>query len=638
MKSHTVEYLRFGDATGILRLSDKYIRNVGVSGLGAEVSFELAQAQLEHAMKALDYAAFARKGAGAREAAEDVLLRLAPFVERFLLHEDVEAAGGEYVQVDVVTRALELAQLPFEVVEESRPALVVTRRIRRPWPPPPVVGGDQVRILFAWAEPGRMTVPHERHLALLRTLLRNLGSREAIVEVPHATRPMLEDHLNSATPPTHVHLLAHGVPPEAAVDFLGPQAPSPSALLALERENGAPDPCAPDELAGLLRGPTPQAVTLATCSSAEVDPIQGGASIAHALHAAGVPVVVASQFALTQDGSDLLVSVFLARLLEGLDPRVALRRCRDALRAQTATTYYDRVALVGYVHVDPDIDARLKARQFKVALARLKANSLSAKAQVDRLLESASAARELTPDEAAAAASIGTVFREVREGLARLAQGAALSAEEREELYGLQASALKRDAEAAWALAQCLGPAGAEWATRSRDVLRGATEAYGRAARISRDHHWTWVQWLALLAIQAPQACGAHADDWTAAKAAAGDAAHLHPPPEGAEDRDRVLDRSVWGWGSLAELYLLAPLFGRPEAMDEARRCLDALVAAARSLGRQDPIDATRAQLSRYDTWWGADGALALPPSIVAAAVALRDYLVQAAASPPEGA
>lgn len=29
MKSHTVEYLRFGDASGILRLSDKYIRNVG---------------------------------------------------------------------------------------------------------------------------------------------------------------------------------------------------------------------------------------------------------------------------------------------------------------------------------------------------------------------------------------------------------------------------------------------------------------------------------------------------------------------------------------------------------------------------------------------------------------------------------
>src|SRR5262245_55122678 len=136
MQSVTVEYQRFGDSPGILRRSDRYIRSVGTTGLTQEVSFEVPQENLTRAMKLLDYGRFAAGGSAAREPAEKMLQGLAPYVERFLGESLPPKCDGRVrVQIDLVTRALELAQLPFEIIEESRPDLsdlVVTRRIRQP--------------------------------------------------------------------------------------------------------------------------------------------------------------------------------------------------------------------------------------------------------------------------------------------------------------------------------------------------------------------------------------------------------------------------------------------------------------------------------------------------------------------------
>jgi hypothetical protein len=69
MRNLTVEYLRFGDPTGVLRLSDRYIRSVGTTQPTDEVSFGVPQENLTRAMALLDYGRFRSAGVGARDAA-----------------------------------------------------------------------------------------------------------------------------------------------------------------------------------------------------------------------------------------------------------------------------------------------------------------------------------------------------------------------------------------------------------------------------------------------------------------------------------------------------------------------------------------------------------------------------------------
>jgi hypothetical protein len=293
-------------------------------------------------------------------------------------------------------------------------------------------------------------------------------------------------------------------------------------------------------------------------------------------------------------------------------------------------TYYDRVALVGYVHVDPGLEERLKERRFRVALVRLKTISADARRRVERAVENLASTKDLTPEQRKEAEEIGARFEEVRKGLEKLEPDRTLTKAQREELLGLRASSLKREAEAAFCLAEKIsGDSAAEWLERSRNALRGATEAYGRAAKVSRDHHWTWVQWLVLLAVQHGHAIQEHATDWAIAEAAARDAAEREAPSyAGANERREIAKDAIWGWGSLCELYLIRSLVGRPAAMEEAKKCLDSLVDGSRALGTRDPIDATRDQLARYEAWWGKDKIWNLPKEIAAAATELCAHLL----------
>jgi len=55
MQAHTIEYQRFGDPSGIIRLSDRYIRTLGPKQPTVEISVGVAQEQLEPGMATLDY-------------------------------------------------------------------------------------------------------------------------------------------------------------------------------------------------------------------------------------------------------------------------------------------------------------------------------------------------------------------------------------------------------------------------------------------------------------------------------------------------------------------------------------------------------------------------------------------------------
>ncbi|MBY0276081.1 CHAT domain-containing protein [Candidatus Binatia bacterium] len=634
LESVTIELQRFGDPAGILRLSDRYIRTIGISAPADEVSFKLPQENLTEAMKRLDYDRFVRAGDTARDDAEEMLRGLAPFVTEFLFGpSSLPPVAGGLQQIDVVARPLELAQLPFEVIEEARTDVVVTRRVRRAWPPPTVVEGQLPKVLFAWAAPRRMDVPHARHRELLEEILRDLGDADALVEVPHATRAKLEAILGGEQRFTQVHLLAHGVAPRSAPiadPFDLAAKPVPTTRLALETDDGELDACAAAELAAwLARGPRPQVLTIAACHSGEVDPVCSGGTLAHTLHAEGIPIVLASQLALTKDGSEILLSHFLKQIIEGEDPRLALRGCRNALRERRDKTYYDRIALVGYVHVDADLAERCKERRFKVALRHLQAISAEARRRIEQAIVDLSPTRDLTAEQTLEADRIAERFEEVRRRLAGLEPDQTLSKAQLEELRGLRASSLKREAQAAWRLAGSLrGPAAEKWIQRSRSALRQATGAYECAARVSRDHHWNWVQWLVLLAIEGGDELRSHWVDWTIAEIVSREVAERSVPADLPARKQRDLRKdAIWARGSLCELYLLAPLFGQPPALEKAKSCLDALVAGCRLLDDREAIEATCEQLKRYMDWWGADPTCSLPRSVIEDADELRHHL-----------
>src|SRR4029077_6660898 len=79
----------------------------------------------------------------------------------------------------------------------------------------------------------------------------------------------------------------------------------------------------------------PAVVTLASCNSGNVGSVTGvGASIGHALHEAGIPMVIASQFPLSFGGSVMLVQELYQGLLWGEDPRKLLVGLRRRLHSQ----------------------------------------------------------------------------------------------------------------------------------------------------------------------------------------------------------------------------------------------------------------------------------------------------------------
>lgn len=651
MQSVTVEYQRFGESTGVIRTSDPYLRTNGTTGPIDEVCFEISQARLIQGMAALDYDRF-RTGdeETVRHVAERFLADLQPYLEKFLPTTPPPEHNGQTYQLEIVTRALELAQLPFEILEEGAAAgAVITRRIRQPWPTPKVVRENSPKVLFAWAEPKMrptsskvMEVPHARHRDLLDSLLTDWGgfATGAAVELKHATRKSLAKTLAPANHGfTHVHLLAHGIggvrpDPHALIDLKAE--PGPSTFLALQKADGSIDRCPPEVLGEMfpLNIPRPASLAIATCHGAEIESIEAGGTLAHVLHSKGIPVVVASQLAMTKKGSDQLIETFLKNVIHGDDPREAIRACREALRENQKETYYDRVALVGYVHVDDERESRLAERKFAVALARLKAASKYAEQRVREILpDLPGGERELSDTERRDAEDIRKRFASVREGLEELVPDASLKKDQREELHGLQASSLKREAEAAWNLSCNLsGEDAEEWLGRSREALRKAAAAYARAAEQSRDHHWTWVQWLVVEAI-VHGSLEEHATDWITARAAAGDATKLRTPDGSGDDRESI-DKAIWGHGSLMELCLLAPLTGSASSADganhleEAEQHLAQLCAYARPLEFEyDPVQATQDQLDRYSSWWGADEAWSLPRSVVEGARQLGERL-----------
>ncbi len=547
------------------------------------------------------------------------------------------APGGDgrdvLTHVRLIFSASELALVPFEMAlsppgfpsegdplsTQSVAPLLMTREIRgaagheRPWPAVP-------RVLFAWAQPpDQSPVPWRAHLQALVGALRPWTGRAIEGLSDEASARRLKRHLTVLADATlhdvasacaegaytHVHLLAHGGRQESTEH--------PRFALLLRGAGAEPDRVGAERLAAALAGQLavrghegagfacPAVVTLATCDSGnQGDVLLPGSSLAHALHAAGVPLVVGSLFPLSKAGSVTLTEALYRGLFAGDDPRVALLQARLALRTADVDTH-DWASAIAYASFPATLDeqalsARYEAARQGVSTVNDQIETLVRAHEEGRLADAAACERDL--ERLADDLEFSAWRLPTRDGYEI-------------EGHGLLGSQSKRKAQALFAMAKAAKAADAperheRFLRDSFKALTLARASYGRAVDSLADPHarrkkgapaWVLTQALSLdvalgLPLDAPR--------WRRARAAA-EVELVGQPADVA-----------WAHGSLLELYLLrafVPDAGAGEllAWTDAAELAERSAAEVAAAVRLDPfiVESTLRQLARYLAWWG---------------------------------
>ena len=286
----------------------------------------------------------------------------------------------------LIVSASELALIPFELalapdgfpgagqslVLQSQSPLCLTREVRRVshdtfrWPKKP-------KILFAAASPRGGEIPFDAHLLALRKAVdpwvTNFDSQideaerlsEHLVVLPNASIHSIREECRKHDF-DYVHILAHGASFKDADDDRFGLALHGSRIDDVDVVDGV-------RLAAALRSclassgsrvSNPAVVTIASCDSGNAGTVLGsGASVAHALHENGIPLVIASQFPLSFAGSVIMTEVVYDGLLWGIDPRQVLFCLRRDLRARLSQLH-DWASIVVYAALPPDFAGQLR--------------------------------------------------------------------------------------------------------------------------------------------------------------------------------------------------------------------------------------------------------------------------------------
>jgi hypothetical protein len=531
--------------------------------------------------------------------------------------------AGALTHLRIIVSAAELALVPFELskipvgagsvgdgwlaLQPDRP-LCLTRHVRgamsssRGWPTAP-------RILFVSGD----DVPFEQHLDVFERVLEpwrtdgltrsgdgRMWTSQHLTVIERATLDEIHDVVTD-NQFTHVHVLAHGAEIEQRRSVrhgiaLGGRVVT-GADLALA-------------LASSVIGERnlPSVVTLASCDSAAHGSVTvPGGSVAHDLHASGIPLVVASQFPISEAASVPFVEIFYRGELEGEHPLETLCEVRRNL----ATEFDEEHAwasIAVYEALPTDFPSRLAELQYwqmrrahDCALGKLERTATS---DTERI---ASLERAGTPFAdgfvSPAAAEYGALVAAAARAADRLPTGGDFAA----ECEGLRAAGLKRMAEVAFWLSlapdatperheelleRCFTDL-AESLDHYTATMRSMLTETSGAAQHKATLHWIVGQVMLVAAVT-----GADVDPDLRGIARATARLDLHHD-------DPVI--RAWAAVSLIEQALLELAITGPSdvAAGDAIREAEDLV---RAMGHEsEHVMTTRRQMRRYASWWGDD-------------------------------
>ncbi|TFY97741.1 CHAT domain-containing protein [Ramlibacter humi] len=563
--------------------------------------------------------------------------------------------SNEAIHLRLVLSASELALLPFELVlagngspgfgqplllQNEAPVCLTreTRRVREPQ----LAWDADAKVLFVCASPpGLAPVPVDAHLLALRRAVDpwvgyfrkgdDAARRGRVEERLRVLTNATIDDIQAACAEgeyTHVHILAHGVTRPDGFDLrfgLALHAPG---------NGGGIDVAGGDRLASALRPllkpgrdgfARPLVVTLASCNAANQGSVVGaGASIAHALQSAGIPLVIAGQFPLGFAGSVELVETLYDGLLWGADPRALLldlRRRMHVLYPQR----HDWAALTAYASLAPDFEQQLRRLQVERAQRALYTAMDHADSVLTEFLPAFGGRSDPPPDWTPAQKdqAFQAAVQRIEQPWQRMQRFAAEAGSE-VEIRGHLASLAKRRAELVLLALRLIGLDEEEQARR-REECRGflafSRRMYAECFAIDRDAAWAAVQQACLSLLLEPQ----EQDGSQASPVAAGlrekEVAGLWKAAwfQSLLDAQGSDARAGWALGNLIELPLLAVLMELPadevlgagtgagvrsEArwFAEAESRVDELVRRAGEFDSQDY--STYWQLQRYAFWF----------------------------------
>jgi hypothetical protein len=550
---------------------------------------------------------------------------------------DPRSDGGKLVHLRLSLSAFELGMVPFETAIapdgfpgsgsplflQSRTPIVMTREVRR-GRPLPVEWNRPPRILFAFASPGDIPeVPAQDHLEALRRAIEPWikikdTNKERIAEVKKILTVLPDASLEeireacTTTPYTHVHILAHGAPLFEAGDRRY------GILLCSDADPAQGEVVDGERLAIVLTardasGNTksrPSMVTLATCDSGNINSVlTPGGSIAHELHAAGIPWVLASQFPLWMRASSIAAEVIYSGLLSGADPRWVLYDLRQRLRTDSPGTH-DWASIVCYATVPWNFEQQVEAFRDERVRKRLDV-------KFDRI------------DELVGANTDGRKSSSLRNPAQRDEELKALCASIRAELkawcaepitekspkkkverLGMAAASEKRIGIAYFLIAETdtgNSEAAREKRTEGRKAYESARDLYREVLEIEPSNPWSIAQYLSMLATpilaDSPEAWNSLAKDYGLWWEAARQISEWQLCKTTGEQRAYVL-------ATLAELSLLGVAYGgqrfRPtQAEKDIRKYCEEMLHL---LGADAfPVLSTQRQFRRYLEYWARD-------------------------------
>ncbi|WP_343656940.1 CHAT domain-containing protein [Paraburkholderia caribensis] len=540
----------------------------------------------------------------------------------------------------LIISASELALLPFELATapngfpgegqalslQTQQPVCITRETRRVaqeyvrWPRKP-------RILFAFASPPDLeTVPAEAHLLALREALapwlalsddyddeqrlKIIGDRLSVL--PNASAESLEDAC-AKNDYTHVHILAHGVQTNTPYDSRF------GLAFHADRHADGIEAISGDRLATILRTPRhgqpgrftrPAVVTLASCNAGNVGSVTGvGASIAHALHEAGVPLVIASQYPLSVGGSVVFVKDMYEGLLWGEDPRKLVVGMRRRLHSYFKDKH-DWASIVTYASLPPNFDAQLVDARIQQAMA----SALIALNMADRAMGTFSCPEPQLPATVARVENhahrdtLARAQEQVTEAKARLTMTMGEHPEQQARILELLASTEKREAQMIYHSTQQ-----DKFDPNSNDGMLLISKL-----ETSRNHYWSsylkqrkspsqLVQFLSLTLLlqclgRLPRPLDQPGQDMTSIWLSA------HMQSLNDADHGDGSNRA-WAYGNLMELYLigkyiddLPPAYCGDSLTSKALEAARTLVSLAGSTSFE--VFSTRRQIMRYRDWF----------------------------------
>lgn len=531
----------------------------------------------------------------------------------------------------LIISASELAMLPFEMAIapngfpgagqslslQSQAPLCITREVRRvpdtisSWQKPPTI------LVAAASPPSFPRVPLEAHLLALRGALDPWLSahdpekefRKFVKVLPAATDAQIE-RICAEGDFTHVHLLAHGsefvenYDTRYGIALHNAQDPEgPAVIVSGERLATILRPSLQPNSKPLAQ---PKIVTLAACNSGDIGGVTNiGASVAHALHQAGVPVVISSQFPLSFGGSITMVQALYEGLLWGIDPRTLLGDLRRRLHSQFPNTH-DWAGVAAYAALPARFEGELKKFQLMQAIECAE----TAFKAVDRMTSnrfygeyfgfdddpSFSQATRLR-DQRTSVEMDSQIEKKIELAKSKLIELKVSKDIAKPRLFGQLASIEKRLAEI-----NQRNP------TKTAYLLRRSKKYYWEAYQADRSNSWGLVQYLSISIVLSRLSV-------------------LDYKPMKASDEERRLwilavsiseedmqspdpDLSGWAIANLIELHLLAIIVGgmtdRYSTDENTEKALELAEKLVKKRGEESfEVYSTQRQMARYAVWFG---------------------------------